>query len=256
MTCTSFDQALLAQLRMSARERARKDKSKTYLQWLDELCSSYGFAYTALKRRVEEIEAEAEAESLRVEDRLWHERLAASRVWGAIPDPATQSLPLPIDDDACVPWPAQFIECRLFLLTESGPRKTHTGPVFRLDGRDMNYDGEELRISPDQTLLMGFISMSRGLRCGEVVACSLAELERRMGGSLLEFGLPVSYVEIERTLWRLANCRLAFPDVGFGGQILAYADARHAPQSFSFAFNPKFANFYYPFLAFVDGLFE
>jgi len=93
----------------------------------------------------------------------------------------------------------------------------------------MRYDGQTLRISPDQTLLMGFITMSRRIRCGEVVACLLSELESRMGGSLLEFGIPVSHVEIERTLWRLVNCRLTFPDVGFDGSILAYADARHAP---------------------------
>lgn len=256
MSQTSFDQALLDQLRTSARERARKDKSKTYLQWLDELCSPYGFAYTSLKRRVEEIEAEAAAEAMCVEDRLWDKRLARSRVWGTTPDPTTQSLPLPVDDDVHVPWPTGFFECRLFSLTESGPRETLSGPVFRLDDKDMRYDGEELRISPDQTLLMGFITMSRGVHCGEVVVCSLADFESRMGGSLMEFGIPVSHGEIERTLWRLVNCRLVYPDVGFDGPILAYADTRRAPQSFSFAFNPKFANFYYPFLGFLDGLFE
>lgn len=251
MTQTSPNQDLLEQLRQSARAMSRQDKSKTYLQWLDVLCAEHGFTYTSLKKRVEEIEAQALAESLAAEDRIWDSRLTASRVWGDVPKDSDQSIALPVKDDGNVPWPAGFIESRLFTLAEAGVRSSLSGPVFRMDGHEMLYDGEELRLVSDQTLLMAFILLSRGVKCGDVVVCSLPDLERAFGGALPTLGLPIAEKEIERTLWRLSNCRLTFDEYGFDGAILAYADARHAPERFGFAFAPAFINFFYPFMQFL-----
>ena len=256
MSQTPLNQELLEQLRMSAREKARRDKSRTYLQWLDLLCGEHGFTYTSLKKRIEELEAQALAEALAAEDRMWEERLARSRVWGVPPELADQTLPLPVEDNTHVPWPHSFIESRLFTLTESGPRRTLSGPVFRMDGHEMLFDGEELRISPDQTLLLGFIMASRGIRCGAIVQSSLADFEGVMGCSLPDLGIPMSHAEVERTLWRLSNCRLNFGDYDFDGPILAYADSRRAPNHFGFAFNPAFANFYYPFFRILGRIFK
>lgn len=256
MSKTPLNEALLEQLRVSARENARRDKSKTYLQWLDLLCGEHGFTYTSLKKRIEELEAQALAESLAAEDRMWKERLAKSRVWGVPPEIADQTLPLPVEDNTSVPWPHCFIESRLFSLTEFGPHRELSGPVFRMDGREMFFDGEELRVSSDQTLLIGFIMASRGARCGSIVQCSLADFEDTMGCRLTDLGIPMAHAEIERTLWRLSNCRLNFGDYNFDGPILAYADARRAPDHFGFAFNPAFANFYYPVLRILGQIFK
>lgn len=248
MSQTVLNQDFLEDLRRSAREKSRLDKSRTYLQWLDQLCGEFGFTYTSLKKRIEELEALLLAESLAADDQKWEERLARSRVWGSIPERVDQSLPLPVEDGFHAPWPHAFVESRLFSLTEFGPRRALSGPIFRTDGREMFYGGEELRISSDQILLMGLIMASRDVPCGAIVECSLINLERVMGFPLSEEENSMSHEEVERVLWRLSNCHLTFADYDFDGPILAYADARKNPEHFRYAFNPTFANFFYPFL--------
>lgn len=262
---TLFNQELLEQLRSSAweksrQDKSRQDKSRTYLQWLDLLCSKYGFTYPSLKKHIEELEAAVLAKSLAelfaVENAMWEKRLANSRVWGIAPALADQTWPLPVEDSTHVPWPTSFIECRLFSLAEAPPCRTLSGPIFRMDDQEMLFDGEELRLCHDQSLLMGFILISRETQCGAIVECSLQDLEGIMGCPMPDLGMPISYMEIERTLWRLSNCRLTFPEYGFDGPILAYADARRAPDHFRFAFNPAFANFYYPILKIFGAIFK
>ncbi|WP_447982599.1 hypothetical protein [Achromobacter kerstersii] len=248
MSQTFLNQDFLEDLRRSAREKSRLDKSRTYLQWLDQLCGEFGFTYTSLKKRIEELEALLLAESLAADDQKWEERLARSRVWGSIPERVDQSLPLPVEDGFHAPWPHAFVESRLFSLTEFGPRRALSGPIFRTDGREMFYGGEELRISSDQILLMGLIMASRDVPCGAIVECSLSNLEQVMGSPLSDQGNPMSPTDVERTLWRLSNCHLRFSDYDFDGPILAYSDASKAPDNFLYVFNPAFANFFYPFL--------
>ena len=66
----------------------------------------------------------------------------------------------------------------------------------------------------------------------------------------------MSHEEVERVLWRLSNCHLTFADYDFDGPILAYADASKAPYHFGYAFNPAFANFFYPFLRILGKAFK
>lgn len=243
MSQTPLNQELLEQLRSSAWKKSRQDKSRSYLQWLDLLCGEYGFVYTSLKTHIEALEA---AELLATEDAMWKERLAKSRVWGKLAAPIEITLPIPVEDEFHVPWPNCFMESRLFSLTEKVPRRTLTGPVYRMDGKTMLFEGEELRICHDQTLLMAFIMASGKRPCGTLIECSLKAFEAILGSSMAGAGMALH--EIERTLWRLSNCRLIFEEYGFDGPLLAYADAGSAPTYFKFAFNPVFAHFYYPIL--------
>lgn len=250
MSQTLFNQDLLEQLRSSAWKKSRQDKSRSYLQWLDLLCGEYGFTYTSLKKHIEELEAVAAAKSLAemlaAEDVMWDERLAKSRVWGKLVAPPEVTLPIPVEDEFHVPWPSCFVESRLFSLSEKVPRRTLTGPVYRMDGKAMLFDGEELRICHDQTLLMVLLMVSGKRLCGTLIECSLQAFETTLGSSLAEAGMALH--DIERTLWRLSNCRLIFEEYGFDGPLLAHADAGSAPTHFKFAFNPTFAHFYYPIL--------
>lgn len=245
MSKSHFTQAFLEQVRAAAREKSRQDKSKSYLQWLDHLCGEHGFTYTSLKRRIEDLEV---AQVAAIEDDLWRTRLADCRVWGHLPAKEDHMPSLPVHDDGNVPWPGGFIESRLFSLASTGLRRMVSGPVYRMDGLPMSYEGEELRLCHDQTLLMAFVLVSRDAPCGALVRGSLQSLERVMGGPLTELGIPVSHVDIERSLWRLTNGLVTFHEYSFDGPLLAYADARRAPDYFEFAFNPDFAYFYYPLL--------
>lgn len=250
MSQTLFNQELLEQLRSSAREKSRQDKSRSYLQWLDLLCGEYGFVYTSLKTHIEALEAEAAAKSLAellaAEDAMWNERFVQSRVWGKLVAPLEVTLPIPVEDEFHVPWPSCFVESRLFSLNEKVPRRTLTGPVYRMDGKTMLFEGEELRICHDQTLLMVFLMVSGKRPCGTLIECSLQAFEATLGSSLAEAGMALH--DIERTLWRLSNCRLIFEEYGFDGPLLVYADAGSVSTHFKFAFNPAFAHFYYPIL--------
>ncbi|MEO3714091.1 hypothetical protein [Roseateles flavus] len=255
MSKPTLNQAFLDQLRLSAKDKARQDPSLSYMQWLDELCSELGFTYNSLRDRIKELEAQALAESLAAEDTMWVQRLALPRVWGSLPPATRQKFPLPLEGDRDVPWPNSLVTCSLFTVTEIGPRQAKSGPVFSLDDESMAYQGDELRVSCDQTLLMAFIMASRGMRCGALVSCSLESLEARMGCRLTELGMPIEVREIERTLWRLCHCRLEFAARRFDGPILAYVNATKAPAQFEYAFNPDFANFYFPILAILGSLF-
>jgi len=251
----ALNQALLDQLRLAAKIKARQDRSRSHMQWLDVLSAELGFTFNSLTERIKELEAQALAEAVDAEDERWMQRLEQSRVWGALPPTELHTLALPVEGDENVPWPHSLAACALFSLAESGARPAMSGPVYRLDGEVMAYEGDELRIDPDQTLLMAFIMASRGVRCGERVESSLASLEARMGCRLAELGMPIEVRELERTLWRLSNCRLEYNARRFDGPILAYVDATRAPDHFEYAFNPAFANFYYPFLAAFGAIF-
>lgn len=178
---------------------------------------------------------------------MWDDRFASSLVWGTRPAAGDQTLQFPEVGANHVPWPDCFVPSRLFSLWESGPREMRAGPVFHAEDMDILFEGEELAIMTDQTLLMAFIVASRGLRCGAVVECAL-RASQDGGRHLPDLADSVAGFEIARTLWRLVNCRLVVDDYGFDGPILRYADASRAPEHMTFAFNPNFANFYYPIL--------
>lgn len=225
-------------------------------KWLDHFCEPFGFTYTALKRRVETLEAEAESQALAQEDQTWRERLEKSLVWGALPTEREITLPLPDSGVSQVPWPNCFAGTCLFSVSETGPRAKCCGPVFNIDNREIHFEGEELTVSIDQTLLMAFIMAARGLRCGALVECGVYKSQADGGRCLPDVADTVAPIEITRTLWRLSNCRLAVDEYGFDGPVLAYADARRAPEHISFAFNPAFANFYFPNLLIFKQMFQ
>lgn len=243
---------LLEQIRRSAREKSLKDKSMSHHKWLDHFCSPFGYSYTALKRHVEELEAEALAQAMTDENRIWDERLASSLIWGTQPGAREITLPVPDQGANLISWPRCLTGSRLFSLREAGPRTTLCGPVFHMEGLEIVFEGEELTLMTDQTLLMAFIMAARGQRCGALVACGVYKPQAAGGRCLPDLADSIAPAEIARTLWRLTNCRLTIDDYGFDGPILAYADARWAPEHITFAFNPAFANFYYPILRFFN----
>lgn len=247
MTQAPITRELLEQIRQSAWEKSRQDKSRSHHQWLDHLCGPYGYTYTALREHVAKLEEAALAQAMAAEDRIWNERFASSLSWGTRPHAGDQTLLFPEADANHVPWPNCFVPSRLFSLRESGPREMRSGPVFHMEGVEIIYEGEELAIMTDQTLLMALIVASRGVRCGAVVECALHEPQGG-GRHLPDLVDSVAGFEIARTLWRLVHCRLVLNDYGFDGPILSYADASRAPDHMAFAFNPDFANFYYPIL--------
>jgi hypothetical protein len=113
----------------------------------------------------------------------------------------------------------------------------------------MLFQGEELRVGDDETILMALISVAGKHPCGRLVEFSVEDLDKAAGTPLPEWGMPVQYDAIARTLWRLAHCQLTVSQFKFKGPILSFADARQTPARFAIRFHPSFVNFYYPALA-------
>lgn len=244
MSASNVTVELLKQLRRVARSKSRQDKSKTFLQWLDHLCRAHGGTYTSLKRRVEELAQLAHANALAEEDRIWMARLAESRVWGAVPSEESQGWPLPPHELGTVPWPHCFATSNLFGVGEYGPKVVVAESLLSLDEHAMTFHGERLRVHPDQTFFMAFILKAGSAPCGELFELSMPDLEATLGCSLSKRGMPIEPASIERTLWRLTNCRLTCPEFQFDGPLLTYADARQAPDLIRFALHPALGNFF------------
>ena len=245
-----LNQQLLENLKREAKRKKRSDPSSSYNKWLDVLSSQHGFAtYNSLKRRVEELEQQAHDEELAAEEKQWAKRFEETLVWGSAGDrqnEIAETLPLPVAEGS-VPWPNCFSGSSLFTCAD-GPRRQCNGPVFTMDGPEMHFRGEELRVADDHTVLMALISVAGKHPCGRVVEFSTDDLDKAVGRPLPKWGIPVHYKAIARTLWRLSHSELAVDEFKFKGPILSYADARQQPGHFAVRFNPKFANFYYPIL--------
>lgn len=250
MSHTLLNQQLLETLKRDAKKKKREDASLSYNQWLDVLSSQHGFAtFSSLKRRVEELEQQARDQASAAEEAQWAKRFAKPMVWGTVPDEQAglgETFPLPVSDGSVV-WPNCFAGSRLFTCAD-GPRRQLDEPLHTLDGPEMHFQGEELRVADDQVILMTLISAAGKHPCGRLVEFSTGDLDQVAGVPLPEWGMPVQYDAIARTLWRLVHCELTVSEFKFKGPLLMYADARRAPLHFAVRFNPDFANFFYPIL--------
>lgn len=224
-------QELLDLFRRLAREKSRKGNSKTYAQWLDHFCHAYGFTFASAKQYLE--------------DKIWDEKFQEVRVWGSPPSKKKYKHAFPETDRSEVAWPKCLNGCALFSVSESSFRVSQSGPVFSVDQAEISYEGEELRVEQDQTLLMGLITLSRSRPCGSTFEFTLGTLEEEVGYPIPAFRVKKSDKEIERSLWRLANCRLTMPAFGFDGPFLSYVDVSQSPQHYKCAFNPSFSYLYY-----------
>lgn len=251
MSHTTLNHQLLESIKRDAKKKTRHDPSLSYNQWLNALSAQYGYAtFSSLKRRVEELEQEARDAALAEEDALWARRFEKPMVWGTLSDEGGglgQTFPLPVEDDSVV-WPDCFAGSSLFSCGE-GPRRQLDGALRVLDATEMYFSGEELRVGEDQAIFMVLISSVGRQPCGQLVEFSTADLDQVAGLPLPEWGIPVQYEAIARTLWRLVHCELTVNKFRFKGPLLSYADARRAPQRFAVRFNPDFANFFYAALA-------
>jgi len=252
MSHVVLNQELLESLKREAKRKKREDSSLSYNQWLNALCSQYGYAtFQSLKRRVEEIKQEKRDQELAEEDSQWAKRFEESLVWGSVAgkeqNDFDETFPLPAFDGDNVPWPNCFRGPGLFTCSD-GPRRQLDGLLWRIDGPEMQFRGEELRLVDDQMILAVLIAVAGRFPCGRLVEFSADDLDQAAGRPLPEWGLPVQYDMIARSLWRFANSELTVNEFKFKGPILYYADARRQPRQFAIRFNPKFANFFHPIL--------
>lgn len=249
MTMSSFTDPFefLEGLRTRARLASRADSSRTYLQWLDHLSEEYGFTYTALKRKIESLDARL----CGYEDEKWRTRLDGKRCWGRVPYRWEQTWPIPTVPAGEVAWVDAFAESALFTVNE-GPRRELAGTVFRLDQLSMQYYGEELRVDSDQPVLMALTGIASGTRCGQVIEASHAQLSEMYGCELDEM-FAEGPLTVQQVLWRLSNSRLVFDKFSFDGPLLSFVAIRPCKTRYRIAFNPAFANFYYPVLRLFFG---
>lgn len=250
-----LNQQLLKNIKREAKKKKRENGSLNYNQWLNILSSQYGHAtFESLMRRVKEIEQEELDQSMALEKEKWVKRFEESLVWGNIDGDGGSALnvtfPLPVSAGS-IPWPNCFCGSSLFTCAD-GPRRQFDGSVKSLDGPEMYFRGEELRVGEDNTVLMALISVAGKLPCGTMVEFSRGDLDEAIGLPLPDWGIPVQYDAIARVLWRLTNSELTVSKFKFNGSILFHADARQQPERFKIRFNPKFANFFYPILALLD----
>ncbi|WP_146097278.1 hypothetical protein [Rhodoferax sp. TS-BS-61-7] len=231
MTHPEVTQEVLDLFRRLARETSRKDNSKSYTQWLDHFCHAYGFTFASAKQYLE--------------DKVWDEKFQGVRVWGSPPSQKNYKQAFPETDRTEVAWPNCLNGSALFSVSESSFRASRSGPVFNLDQAEISYEGEELRVEQDQTLLMGLITISRDKPCGITFEFTLKMLEQEIGYPIPPSRVKKTDKEIERSLWRLANCRLTMPAFGFDGPFLSYVDVSESPQHYKCAFNPSFLCLYY-----------
>jgi hypothetical protein len=252
MSHVDFNQQFLDSLKRDAKRKKREDPSLSYNQWLDVLSSQYGFAtYNSLKRRVGEIEQQVLDEAVAAEEAEWANRFKEPMVWGSVAGVSGielgETYPLPVVEGS-VPWPICFAGSSLFTCAD-GPRRHFHGPLFTMAGDPaMLFQGEELRVADDHTVLQALICSVGVYPCGRLVEFTKEDLDNAVGLPLPQWGIPLQYEAIARSLWRLAHCELSINQYGFSGPILSYADARQAPNIFAVRFNPAFANFFYPVL--------
>lgn len=251
MSKVLLDQQLLKNIKRDAKKKRREDGSLRYRQWLNVLSATHGYAtFGSLKRRVEELEQQARDDAMAGESAKWVTRFAEGMVWGNLERGQVgllETLPLPVDGDS-VPWPDCFNGSNLFSRSE-GPRRELDGMLDTFDASETHYRGEELRAADDRTIFMVLMAAVGGQPCGRLVELSTEDLDRAAGLPLPKWGIPVQYDSIAKTLWRLVHCELKIAEFKFKGPLLAYADARQAPDRFAVRFNPDFANLYYPILA-------
>jgi hypothetical protein len=194
--------------------------------------SRYGFTFASAKQYLEE--------------KVWDEKFQGRRVWGSPPSKKNYKRAFTETDRSEVAWSNCLNGCALFSVSESSFRASRSGPVFNVDQAEISYEGEELRVEQDQILLMGLITLSRGKPCGITLEFTLKMLEQEIGHPIPAFRVKKNDKEIERSLWRLANCRLIMPAFGFDGPFLSYADVSQSPQHYRCAFNPSFSCLHHP----------
>lgn len=254
MPLPSINSELLRTLKRRAKRLSREDLSLTYNQWLDALSASHGYrTFSSLGQRVKELEAEAQAQQLALQENQWEERFQKGLIWGCLasetPNTINETIPLP-SSPGKVAWPNCFAGSSLFNCAD-GPRRHLDGPVFSMDGLKMHFRGEELRVADDEQILMALICLAAKHPCGRLLEFSCADLDKATGLPLSRWGMPVHYESISKSLWRLTHGELTVDDFKFKGPILLYADAREHPRKFAIRFNPAFAHFYYPVLSWI-----
>lgn len=235
-----IDKNLPAILCRQAKKLSREDKSRTYQQHLNALAKEYGHSYESLLQHLDSIEKAAldTAEAL-----IWADRFRGGMEWGSLPKSNTEySMLLPVMGPNEYPMAHALIG--LFRCGE-GPREQYSDWIPSLGEPTTRYVGEELRIPSDDMIFAGLVMSSRGKLCGEMINLTLAKFEVAIGCRLEDLGMPLSSSEISRTLWRLTHSTVSVPSCGFEGSLLMYADARHAPDKFSYRFNPEIARLYF-----------
>jgi len=245
MSNQTLNQDLLDDIRTLAKSKTLEDKSKCYQQWLTHFSRQYGHTWESLISRVAELEKAALAERLAADEARWVTRLS-ERVWGEIPHPDEQTLPLPIQgSDSTVAWPNCFIGSNIFSPTDVAPHELISGPVFSGDDDTIEFYGEQLWNGVDQIAFMTLIVMSRELPTGAILDFTWSDLERVTGKPLCALGTLVDQESFQKALWRLTHGILVFERYGFKGPLLKFADVSKSPKRFRIAFNPDFAKFYY-----------
>lgn len=235
---------LLSEIRSKAKEKSKIDKSLGYVAWLNFYSKPYGVTtYKALK---EYLAAQERKQFEKEEEIIWNERLAQPKPWDRSHTVRSGypsvTMPIPSNNGINVPWPPLLNSSHLFTLGE-GFRRNCDEDIYSDDDILIHYLGEELFISPDQTVLMALILLSKDVPCGMAFEFSLRDFEESLGGKLEELGIPF-HKEIERTLWRLTYCRLTIESFNFRGPFLIYADTRKAPAYYQVKINPQFIHFY------------
>lgn len=247
MSNQTLNRELAERIRSLARSKSLEDDSKTHQQWLHHFSREYGHSWESLISQVEALERATLSERLSEAESRWVTRFLEN-IWGEIPHPEEQTLPIPfpIDDDGqSVPWPNCFIGNHIFVGTE----ETHelvSGPVFSIDSDVIEFHGDQLLTVPDKFVFMTLIAMSRQLPTGAILDFSWSDLECGTGKPLRALGAPVNQDAFKKALWRLTHGVLVFERYGFKGPLLKFADASKSPERFRVALNPDFAKFYDP----------
>jgi len=240
--------ALLDQVKAEAKQLERSDKSKSYVEWLNVLAQKYGVhTFEALNKKLKE---QLQKDASKAETLIWNARYSEDGLlWGTLgpggQDNCLESMALPVTGSN-VPWPHCFSENALFSPAE-GPRSQIDGELKTLFGStEVFYQGEQLSVGGDQTVLMAIMTFSGKHRCGRLLEFSVADLEASIGCKFSEMGMPLVIDEISRSLWRLTHCNLRVDDFEFSGPILVFSDTRKPSEKYRVRINPDFYNFFSP----------
>jgi hypothetical protein len=236
---------LLSEIRSKAKAKSKIDKSLSYVAWLNLYSKPYGVTtYKALK---EHLAAQERKQFAKEEEVIWYERLSQPRPWdrsnSVRPGSPSVTMAIPGNNGADVPWPSLLCGSHLFTFGIE-LRRNFDEDICTTDDETFHYQGEELFMSPDQTVLMALILLSKGVACGNTIEFSLQDFENSLGCKLEELGMPFHYEEIERSLWRLTHCTLTVESKSFKGPFLIYADTRKSPDSYQVKINPELIKLY------------